>query len=291
MEDAISKVKVLIEALPYLKNFDNKLFVVKFGGAAMAGGGDVADTIQDIVFLQQVGIKPVIVHGGGPHISAEIKKRGGSTRFVQGHRYTDAETMKIVEEVLISRVNVEIVNAINDAGGRAEGMHRHFHNPLMGQRKRLFDESGEEADLGLVGEITNVDNEGIKRVCDYGVIPVIAPIAAGPAGEPLNVNADSAASAIAGALKAEKVVFMSDTHGIRLDPADEHSLASSLTEAEIRDLIAKGVISGGMLPKVEACLSAIDKGVRKAHIIDGGLPHSLLLEIFTDRGVGTMILK
>ena len=275
MESAISKAKVLIEALPYLKSFDNKVFVIKFGGAAMAGGGEVADVIQDLVWLQQVGIKPVVVHGGGPHISAEIKKRGGQPRFVQGFRYTDAETMQIVEEVLISRVNVEIVNAINEAGGRAEGMHRHFHNPLMGTRKRLKGEKGEDVDLGLVGEVSNVDYEGIKRVCDSGVIPVIAPIAAGPTGEPLNINADTAASAISGALKADKVVFMSDTHGIRLNPADENSFASQLTEAEIKDLIAKGVITGGMLPKVEACLAALEKGVKKAHIIDGGLPHSL----------------
>lgn len=199
--------------------------------------------------------------------------------------------MHIVEEILISQVNVEIVNALNDAGGRAEGMHRHFHNPLMGKKKSMKGPNGEDLDLGLVGEISNVDIEGIRRVCMDEVIPVIAPIATGPTGEPLNVNADSAAAAIAGALKSEKVVFMSDTHGIRLDPKDEQSLASALAEAQIRELIAKGVISGGMLPKVEASLEAINKGVRKAHIIDGRLPHSLLLEIFTDRGVGTMILK
>jgi acetylglutamate kinase len=291
MEDAIAKAKVLIEALPYLKSFDDKIVVIKVGGAALAANGDASDSIQDVVFLQQVGIRPVLVHGGGPHISEEIKKRGGQPRFIQGQRYTDPETMKIVEEILISHVNVDIVNAVNATGGRAEGMHRHFHNPLMGRRKRLKGPAGEDVDLGLVGEISNVDVEGIKRVCENGVIPVIAPIATGPAGEPLNVNADSAAAAISGALRAEKVVFVSDTHGVRLDPNDESSLASSLTEAQIRELIAKGVISGGMLPKVEACLEAVSKGVKKAHIIDGRLPHSLLLEIFTDRGVGTMILR
>ena len=290
MEDAIAKAKVLIEALPYLKSFDDKIVVIKVGGAALAGGGQVSDSIQDIVFLQQVGIRPVVVHGGGPHISEEIKKRGGQPQFIQGQRYTDAETMKIVEEILISQVNVEIVNAVNGSGGRAEGMHRHFHNPLMGRRKQIKGPGGDQIDLGLVGEITNVDVEGIKRVCENGVIPVIAPISTGPTGEPLNVNADNAAAAIAGALKAEKVVFVSDTHGIRLDPNDENSLASSLSQAEIKDLIAKGIISGGMLPKVEASLEALHKGVKKAHIIDGRLPHSLLLEIFTDRGVGTMIL-
>ena len=290
MDDASMKAKVLIEALPYLKSFDDKLFVIKLGGAAIAAGGEVADVIQDVVFLQQVGIKPVVVHGGGPHISEEIKKRGGQPKFIQGFRYTDADTMKIVEQVLISQVNVDIVNALNASGGRAEGMHRHFHNPLMGVRKSMKGPGGEDLDLGLVGEISNVDSEAIRRVCKDEVIPVIAPVATGPTDEPLNVNADSAAAAIAGALKAEKVVFMSDTHGIRLDPKDENSLASSLTEAEIAGLVAKGVISGGMLPKVEACLEALHKGVRKTHIIDGRLPHSLLLEIFTDRGVGTMIL-
>jgi acetylglutamate kinase len=291
MEDAISKAKVLIEALPYLQSFDGKILVIKLGGAALAGGGEVSDSIQDIVFLQQVGIRPVVVHGGGPHISEEIRKRGGQPKFIRGHRYTDAETMKIVEEILIAQVNVEIVNALNSSGGHAEGMHRHFHNPLMGRKKRLVGPGGEEIDLGLVGEIANVDIGGIMRVCAGGVIPVIAPIATGATGEPLNVNADSAAAAISGALKAEKVVFMSDTHGIRLDPADEKSLVSSLTEAQIKDLVARGVITGGMLPKVDACLEALNKGVRKAHIIDGRLPHSLLLEIFTDRGVGTMILN
>ena len=291
MEDAIWKAKVLIEALPYVQGFAGKTFVIKLGGAALAAGGQVSDSIQDIVFLQQVGIRPVIVHGGGPYISAEIKKRGGETHFVKGHRYTDSQTMRIVEEVLIGQVNVEIVNAINDTGGRAQGLHRHFHNPLMGVRKRLLDDGGKELDLGLVGDVSTVDIEGIRRICEGGVTPVIAPIATGPTGEPLNVNADSAAAAVAGALKAEKVVFMSDTHGIRLDPKDENSLASSLSEDQIKELTAKGVISGGMLPKVEASLEALHKGVKKAHIIDGRLPHSLLLEIFTDRGVGTMILK
>ena len=291
MEDAIWKAKVLIEALPYVQSFAGKIFVIKLGGAALAAGGEVTDVIPDIVFLQQVGIKPVIVHGGGPHISETIKKRGGQTHFIKGFRYTDRETMRIVEEVLIGEVNVEIVNAINESGGRAQGMHRHFHNPLMGVKKRLTGDDGAEVDLGLVGDVRTVDIEGIKRVCEGGVAPVIAPIATGPTGEALNVNADSAAAAVAGALKAEKVVFMSDTHGIRLDPKDEGSIVSSLTKAQIEDLKARGVIGGGMLPKVEASLEALEQGVKKAHVIDGRLPHALLLEIFTDRGVGTMILK
>lgn len=289
MESAILKAKVLIEALPYLQGFAGKIFVIKLGGAALAADGNASDSIQDIVFLQQVGIRPVVVHGGGPHISAEIKKRGGQPKFIHGQRYTDPDTMRIVEEVLIGQVNTEIVEAINSIGGRAQALHRHFHNPLMGTKKRLMVD-GQEADLGLVGEASTVDIEGIKRVCESGIVPVIAPIATGPTGEPLNINADSAAAAIAGALKAEKVVFMSDTHGIRLDPKDEHSMVSALNRAQIQDLIASGVISGGMIPKVEASLAAVERGVKKAHIIDGRLPHSLLLEIFTDRGVGTMIL-
>jgi len=291
MEDAIWKAKVLIEALPYVQSFSGKVFVIKIGGAALVAGGEVSDSIQDIVFLQQVGVRPVVVHGGGPHISAEIKKRGGQPRFINGQRYTDPETMKIVEEILIGQMNVEIVNAINDARGRAQGLHRHFNNPLMGVRKRLVGDNGEEVDLGLVGDISMVDVEGIRRVCDGGVVPVIAPIATGPTGEALNVNADSAAAAIAGALKAEKVVFMSDTHGIRLDPKDDKSIVSSLTEEQIANLMSRGIISGGMVPKVEASIEALNRGVKKAHIIDGRLSHSLLLEIFTDHGVGTMILK
>jgi acetylglutamate kinase len=290
VQDAIAKAKVLIEALPYVQRFSGKTFVVKLGGAAIdAGGGD--DAIQDIVFLQHVGIRPVVVHGGGPAISRRIKESGREVRFVQGQRYTDESIMEVVEKVLIGQVNVDLVNSINAAGGRAQGLHRHFHNPLMGSRKMLAGENGESVDLGLVGDVTTVDIEGVRRVCESGVTPVIAPVATGPNGGPLNINADSAASAIAGALKAEKLVFMTDTHGIRLDPGNEGSLASSLTEAEIGQLIEKGVISGGMLPKVGACLSALSKGAARAHIIDGRLPHSLLLEIFTDRGVGTMILK
>lgn len=289
MQDAISKARILIEALPYVQRFSGHTFVIKIGGAAMADGSN--DAIQDIVFLQHVGIKPVVVHGGGPRISAELKNSGREPRFIEGQRYTDEETMRLVEKVLIGEVNVEIVNAINAAGGRAQGLHRHFHNPLMGARKTLSTPSGKEVDLGLVGDVTAVDIEGIRRICQTGAAPVIAPVATGPTGEPLNVNADSAASAIAGALKAEKLVFMTDTHGIRLDPADEGSLASSLRELEIEDLIKSGVISGGMLPKVRACLAAIEKGAGRTHIIDGRLPHSLLLEIFTDRGVGTMIVK
>ncbi len=290
MEDAIAKARVLIEALPYVKRFAGRTFVVKIGGAAMTSA-EGEDSIQDLVFLQSVGIRSVIVHGGGPLISEELKRAGQESRFIQGHRYTDERTMQVVEKVLIGQVNVDIVNAVNTAGGRAQGLHRHFHNPLLGTKKTIRGSDGGEVDLGLVGDVTAVDIEGIRRVCDAGVAPVIAPVATGPNGEPLNVNADSAAGAIAGALKAEKLVFMTDTHGIRTDVDDEGSLASSLTGQEIKDLIEKGVISGGMLPKVAACLAALENGTNRAHIIDGRLPHSLLLEIFTDRGVGTMIVR
>ncbi|MCD6405489.1 MAG: acetylglutamate kinase [Planctomycetes bacterium] len=289
MQDAITKARVLIEALPYIRRFSGKTFVIKIGGAALAGGGG-ADTVEDIVFLQQVGIRPVIVHGGGPLISKAISEAGRETRFIQGYRHTDEETMRIVEKVLIENVNVDIVDAINKAGGRAQGLHRHFRNPLTGIRKRLDDDLGRPIDLGLVGDISAVDVDGIERICNTGVAPVIAPVATGSAGEALNVNADSAGGAIAGALKAEKLVFMSDTHGIRLDPEDETSLASSLSGKEIEVLVRRGIISGGMLPKVKACLEALAGGTKRTHIIDGRLPHSLLLEIFTDRGVGTMIL-
>ncbi|MHC4712363.1 MAG: acetylglutamate kinase [Planctomycetota bacterium] len=290
MENAIAKARVLIEALPYVKRFAGGTFVVKIGGAAMASA-EGEDSIQDLVFLQSVGVRPVIVHGGGPLISEELKRAGRESRFIQGHRYTDEPTMQIVEKVLIGQVNVDIVNAVNRTGGRAQGLHRHFHNPLLGTKKSIKGPDAGEIDLGLVGDVTAVDIEGIRRVCDAGVAPVIAPVATGPNGEPLNVNADSAAGAIAGALKAEKLVFMTDTHGIRTEVDDEGSLASSLTGQEIKDLIEKGVISGGMLPKVAACLAALEKGINRAHIIDGRLPHSLLLEIFTDRGVGTMIVR
>ena len=292
MKKAIEKASVLIEALPYIQSFRDKIIVVKYGGAAMdESGGELANVLTSIVFMNQVRMWPVLVHGGGPFISAEMDRRGIKPTFIHGHRYTDEETIKIVEEVLIGRVNASLVKEINRLGGRAVGLHNRDHHYLHASRMTMKAPDGTPIDLGLVGEVNEVDAEIIREVCANGAVPVIAPLATGPQGETLNVNADTAATTIAAQLKAEKVVFLTDVPGICMNPKDPSTLRSTVTEAEVEELIKQGVIKGGMLPKVNACISALDGGVHKAHIIDAGIPHSLLLEIFTNEGIGTQIVK
>jgi len=243
------------------------------------------------VYMSQVGMRPVLVHGGGPMISAEMKRRGKSPEFVRGRRITDKETLEIAESVLIDTINRDIVESIWKLGGRSVGMHVRLHGCLYAEKLFITDEDGETFDLGLVGRVTRIDSDRVRSFCDAGIVPVIAPLAKDDKGDVLNVNADSAASVVAAQLQAEKIVFVADVHGIMADPEDRDSLLSSVNEEQIADLIAKGVITGGMQPKVEACLEAIRAGVRKAHIIDGNIPHSLLLEIFTDKGIGTEIVQ
>jgi len=292
MHEAIEKASVLIEALPYIQRFRDKIIVVKYGGAAMDNSGaELANVLTSIVFMNQVRMWPVLVHGGGPFISEELKRRGIESRFVHGHRYTDERTIEVVEEVLIGRVNVSLVAEINKLGGRAVGLHNRDHHYLHAVRLTMKAPDGSAIDLGLVGQLTEVDAEIIREVCARGAVPVIAPLATGPNGETLNVNADTAATTIAAQLKAEKIVFLTDVPGICTDPKDPGTLRSTLTEAEVEEMVKQGVISGGMLPKVKACIDALDGGVKKAHIIDAGIPHSLLLEIFTDKGIGTQIVK
>lgn len=291
MQEAIRKASVLIEALPYIQRFRDKIVVVKYGGAAMKDSEqELANVLTSVVFMNQVRMLPVLVHGGGPLISAELKRRGIETRFVHGHRYTDEQTVAVVQEILIDRVNAALVAEINRLGGRAVGLHNRDHHYLHAERLKIK-EGTEEVDLGLVGRLTEVDAEIIRDVCQRGAVPVIAPLATGPHGETLNVNADTAATAIAAQLKAEKIVFLTDVPGICTNPADDTTLISTVTESQVEEMIRTGVIKGGMLPKVRACIEALDGGVRKAHIIDAGIPHSLLLEIFTDEGVGTQIVK
>jgi len=252
MEEAIRKAAALIEAMPYIRAFRDKIFVIKFGGAAMEDSAALACVLDDVVFLETVGIRPILVHGGGPAISREMKRRRIEPRFVHGHRVTDEATMGIVRDVLANRINADICRTLERMSGRAVP----FVDPSRGAlRARL------------------------------------APLARGPDGETLNVNADMVAASVASGLRAEKVVFLSDMHGILTDPDDPASFASTLTAARIAELIRTGIIAGGMLPKVEACRTAIGAGVRKAHIIDGRIRHSLLLEIFTDEGVGTQIVQ
>ena len=291
LREAIKKAGVLIEALPYVQSFHNKIVVVKFGGSAMDVGGDLSTLLTRLVYMSQVGMRPVLVHGGGPMISAEMKRRGKSPEFVRGRRITDKETLEIAESVLIDTINRDIVESIWKLGGRSVGMHVRQHGCLYAEKLFITDEDGETFDLGLVGRVTSIDSDRVRSFCDAGIVPVIAPLAKDDKGDVLNVNADSAASVVAAQLQAEKIVFVADVHGIMADPEDRDSLLSSVNEEQIADLIAKGVITGGMQPKVEACLEAIRAGVRKAHIIDGNIPHSLLLEIFTDKGIGTEIVQ
>ena len=291
MEEAIKKAAVLIEALPYIQSFHNKMIVIKFGGSAMDVGGDLSNLLTSLVFMSQVGMRPVLVHGGGPMISAEMKRRGKAPQFVKGRRVTDLETLQIAESVLVDVVNRELVESIWRLGGRAVGMHVRQHGCLFAEKLQMTDETGEPLDLGYVGRVTRIDVERVRSFCNGGIIPVIAPMAKDADGTTLNVNADSAASVIAADLRAEKVVFVADVHGIMADRADPSSFLSSVNEAQIADLVRRGVITGGMQPKVEACLDAIRGGVGKAHIIDGSIPHSLLLEIFTDKGIGTEIVR
>lgn len=290
MEQAIHKADVLIEALPYIQSFHNKMIVVKLGGSAMKSHAVMEGVLQDIVFLKAVGIKPIIVHGGGPHINEELDRAKKNSSFIKGHRVTDKETLDIVISVT-TKISKSIVETIDQIGSNAVCIWD-LDQPTI-QAEKLFlnkDEVKESNDLGFVGLITKVDTEMLHSLCKNGNIPVIPPIAKGKNNEIFNVNADSVASIVAQSLKAEKLVLLSDTHGIMTNPNNKDSFASTLHESEIHSLIEQHVITEGMLPKVNACISVLTKGVKKAHIIDGRIPHSLLLEIFTDKGVGTQIL-
>ena len=294
MQEAIRKATALIEAMPYIRAFRDKVFVIKFGGAAMEDVDALGCVLDDVVFLESVGVKPVVVHGGGPAISREMKKRQIEPKFIHGHRVTDEATLEIVREVLANQINASICRTLEDLGGHAVP----FADPSRGAlkaRRRIGRETKpdgtvEEYDLGLVGDMEGIDEGMFRQTLSSRAVPVVAPIAQGPDGEALNVNADMVASFVAAGLKAEKAVFLTDTHGIRTDPDDPESYASTLTATRIDDLVRTGVIAGGMLPKVDACRAAIASGVRKAHIIDGRVRHALLLEIFTDEGVGTQII-
>jgi acetylglutamate kinase len=292
MDDAIGKAGALIEALAYIQAFDEKIVVVKLGGSCMEDKAARRLMLTDVAFMSAVGIRPVLVHGGGPAINEAMKKAGLTPRFVRGMRYTDEATLAIAEEVLVNQINADIVAILGELGEYPLALHSRSSCAVHAERMWL-EEGGERHDIGLVGRTTWVNAPLIQALCASEVIPVIAPIAlaADGKGGRFNVNADVVAGDIAAALKAEKLVMLSDTHGIRRVPDDPSSLARTLTEKDIRDLIAAGVITKGMLPKVEACLTALAGGVKKAHIIDGGIPHSIMLEIYTDRGVGTEIAR
>jgi acetylglutamate kinase len=292
VEEIIKKAEVLIDALPYIRNFNGKTFVIKYGGAAQTNEELKESFAKDVVMLNYIGIRTVIVHGGGPKISSTMEKMGKKPQFVHGQRVTDQETMDIVEMVLGGLINKEIVALINRHGGKAIGLSGKDGGLIKAQKKTIkkpTPETGvdEIIDLGLVGEVTSIQPDVIDSLEKTGFIPVISPIGVGPHGETLNINADFVAAAIASSLKAEKLILLTDVPGL-LDK--KGAILSTLHRERISKLIKDATISGGMLPKVHACLNALLGGVGKTHIVDGRVPHCLLLEIFTKEGIGTEIL-
>jgi acetylglutamate kinase len=273
------KIKTLLEALPYIKRFAGSTFVVKYGGAAMEEEGLKREFAKDMVLLKYVGINPVIVHGGGPKINKFLKDLNIPSKFVDGLRVTDEKTLEIAEMVLSGSVNKEIVKNINDMGGKAIGLSGKDGRLLLAKKVK-------GKDIGLVGDIVGVDISIIKDINRHGYIPVIAPIADGIDGKSYNINADTAAGSIAKALSAEKLILLTDVEGV-LDT--EGNLISSLKMSDIEILIKNKTVSGGMIPKVGCCIDALQGGVEETHIIDGRIPHAILLEVFTDSGIGTQI--
>lgn len=290
MDDAVRKAAALIEALAYIRRFRGCRTVIKLGGSAMEDPAALHATLQDVVFMETVGLRPVLVHGGGKPIDRAMAAAGLTPKKVHGRRVTDDQTLAVVVRVLRDEINAGIVRAIRDLGGRAVGLHGETLNALTGEMLTLTDADNKPFDLGRVGRISAVDAPLIENFTGAGVVPVIPSLAIDSAGGWLNVNADTAAAAVAAHLKAEKLVFLTDTPGILRDRADARSTVSHVDAAGCRELMAQGVIDSGMIPKVEACLDSLRAGVGKVHIIDGRLPHALLLEIYTDQGVGTEIV-
>lgn len=289
MDDAIRKADVLIEALGYIRKFHDRRTVIKLGGSVIEEVDALRATLLDVVFMAAVGMRPVLVHGGGKPIDRAMAASGLQPRKILGRRYTDDATLEIVVRVLCHEINADIVTQIRLLGGRAVGLHSGSMQALFGEKLLLQGEDGQRIDLGRVGKVTRVDRGLIYDFCAGGVVPVIPSVALDEDGKWLNVNADTGAAAVAGTLDAEKLVFLSDTPGILSDRANPDSLLSCLHAMDCTRLIQQGVIDSGMIPKVEACLDALRAGVRKTHLIDGRLRHSLLLEIFTHKGVGTEI--
>jgi len=281
----MERARVLNEALPYIQQFGGKIVVVKYGGNAMISENLRRAVLSDIVLLHQMGIHVVVVHGGGPEINDMLKKIGKEGRFVNGLRYTDPETMEIVQQVLCGKVSKDLVSLIHEYGGRAMG--------LCGMDGRIIEavkKTGDGFDYGLVGEITAVNDGPVRDVLEAGYIPVISTVAAGADGEKCyNINADTAAARIAAAMGAEKLIILTDVLGLMRDVNDPNSLISKCRVSEVPVLVKEGVISGGMIPKIQCCVEAVRRGVNRAHILDGRIEHSVLIELLTDAGVGTMI--
>ena len=286
MDEATAKAAVLIEALPYIRRFRGCIVVVKLGGSFIDVPEDLQAVCTDIAFMRAVGIQPVVVHGGGKAINRAMQEAGLKPKFADGLRYTGPEELRIVEDVLATDINAQIVRLLEAAGARAEGLTSKGRGALAAEPLPEKDRRR----LGLVGRIARVDALLLRGLCDLGTIPVLSPLGIAADGQKYNCNADEAASAVAQALQAEKLVNVSDTHGIRMSADDPDSLLSHLSETEAERLLAAGQIAGGMIPKVRSLLDALKGGVKKAHIVSGRVPHALLLEIYTDKGVGTEIV-
>ncbi len=281
----------MIEALGWIRQFRDKVTVIKLGGSLLDDVDALRHLLIDIVFMETVGMRPVVVHGGGAAISRAMDAAGLTPRFIQGRRYTDDATRDIVERVLAYETNEHISARIEEFGGRAAALNFRTTNVLWGERLTLTGDRGENVDLGSVGTVSRVDRSTISNLCYAGIVPVIPSMCLSEDGEKLNVNADTAATAVAQAMGAEKLIYMSDVNGVRRQKDDPNSLVNSLTASQARAMIRDGAIEKGMIPKVEACLETLGRGVRKIHIIDGRERHGLLLEIYTNKGVGTEIVK
>lgn len=284
----MKRAEAVIEALPYLLKFHGKTIVIKYGGAAMENSELKNAVMRDVVLLKYVGMNPIIVHGGGPDINKFLKRRNIDIKFIKGLRVTTLEVMEVVEHVLGNRINAEIVSLLKKNGGKAKGFFGKKGKVITARKKWLKDENGELIDLGFTGEVSGIKYRFLQKWMNMGYIPVISPIAVGPGGKSYNINADSAASAIAENLKAAKLILMTNVRGV-LDK--DQALISQINGSKANSLIKSGQISGGMIPKVRSSLAALKKGVGNVHIIDGRIPHAVLLEIFTDHGIGTMVVK
>ena len=284
-------IDVLIEALPYIKEFHNKKILIKYGGHAMIDDEAKSSTARDTVLLKYVGMKPLIVHGGGPEISRSMEKLGKESKFIKGLRVTDKETMEIIEMVLAGKISTDIVSELITHDGDAISLSGKDSSLIYAHKKETRTIDGEVIDLGLVGEVDQINTDLLNMFLEHDIIPVISPIGIAEDGTSLNLNADTAAGEIAGAMKAEKLIVLTDVPGVLRDPSDPTSLIKKIRISEVPDLIEEGIITGGMIPKIETCVKAIEKGVKSCHIIDGRKKHSLLLEIFTTNGIGTMIFE
>ncbi len=288
MKDIIKKAEILVEALPYIQALNGKTVVIKYGGNAMISDELKNSVMEDITLLKYIGVNPVVVHGGGPDITRALKQLNIQSEFVNGLRKTDSATMEVAQMVLVGKTNKEIVSLINQKGGKAIGICGIDDN-MIECEKLTRTEDGQEVDLGFVGNIVHIDPHILEVLAQSGYIPVVAPIGTDKNGQSYNINADTVAGELACALKAEKLILLTDVEGVKSSKEDK--ILNALTMDEVHKLIADGTITGGMIPKVMGCVHALEKGVGRTHIIDGRIPHCILLEIFTNKGIGTMIMK